>query len=258
MEFLIATLFGIIQGLTEFLPVSSSGHLLLFQDITGYNSNGLFISLVLHAGTLVSVCIVLWDKIKALFAPPYKTLIYLVIATIPSAILGVLLSDLIDSVFSSGKILPLTFFLTSVLLFLCQKVKNKTNSLSIKTSLFMGIGQTFALLPGLSRSGTTIACGLFAKGNKKVVGEFSFLMSIPIILGGLIVNLYKLTRSSALTLDFSIPALLVGALTSCVVGLMSVKKMLNLVNKGKFTPFCVYLLILSIICAINYYLLPLW
>ncbi len=258
MEILWAVILGIVQGLTEFLPVSSSGHLLLVEDILGVQSNGLITMLVLHLGTLIAVCIVMWDSIKKLFRPPYKTLLYLVIATIPSALLGFLLSDTIDSIFSSGKILPFTFLLTAVLLYLCQKVRTRRQDFNAKSALAMGIGQTFALLPGLSRSGSTIASGMLLGTDREKVGEFSFLMSIPIILGGTLVNVYELLSTPALSYTVLVPPLLVGMLTACVVGLVSIKKMLEFIKKSNFTPFCIYLVTLSIICFVNYYLLPIW
>lgn len=257
MDIIVIIVLAIAQGLTEFLPISSSGHLLLIEDITGYSSNGLLTSLVLHFGTLISVCIVMKDSIKKLFVKPYRMLFYLILATIPSCVLGMLLSDSIEVVFSDGKILPWTFFLTSVLLFLCQKVKRKQNSFTLKNSISMGLGQCFALLPGLSRSGTTIACALLSGADRESSGEFSFLMSIPIILGGVVVNAYKLLSSNQAH-TVQITPLLIGMLVSCIVGLISIKKMLALINKGKFTPFCIYLVILSVICFINYYLLPIW
>lgn len=258
MEIFWAIILGTVQGLTEFLPISSSGHLLLLEEISGAKTNGLLTMLVLHLGTLVAVCIVMWDSIKKLFRPPYKNLLLLVLATIPSAILGLLLSDTIDSVFSSGKLLPFTFLLTAILLFLCQKIRTRTTILGTKTALLMGIGQTFALLPGLSRSGTTIACGMISGTDKEKVGEFSFLMSAPIILGGTIVNLYKIFSGNVQSSSISITPLLVGALTACVVGLVSIRKMLELIKKSDFTPFCIYLAVLSVICFVNYYLLPIW
>ena len=258
MEIFWAILLGIVQGLTEFLPVSSSGHLLLMEEISGMQTNTLLTMLVLHFGTLVAVCIVSWENIKKLFRPPYKTLIYLIIATIPSCLLGLLLSDTIDSIFSNGKILPFTFLLTSVLLYLAQKTRIRTRNFGAKTATIMGIGQTFALLPGLSRSGTTIASGIMTGANRKEVGEFSFLMSAPIILGGTIVNLYKVFSTPTVGVSISIPPLVVGMLTACIVGFVSIKKMLDIINKSNFTPFCIYLVLLSVICFVNYYLLPIW
>ncbi len=257
MEILQAIVLGIVQGVTEFLPVSSSGHLILTEEIMGFVSDTVFMSLCLHLGTLVSVCIVMWESIKRLFRPPYKTLLFLVIATVPSAIFGILFDEVISSIFSNGKILPFTFFATAILLFVSLKIKYSPKSFSLKNSLFMGIGQTFALLPGLSRSGTTIACGLLSKGKREEVAEFSFLMSIPIILGGMLVEIYKLLSKGG-ELIISVTPVLIGALTACVTGFIVIRKMLDLVKRGNFKPFIIYLSVLSVICSINYYLLPIW
>lgn len=257
MDIIKAIILGIIQGITEFLPVSSSGHIMLIEDITGFSSDSLFMGLCLHLGTLVSVCIVLRDSIKKLFVPPFKTLAYLILATIPAAVFGILFDDFVNQIFSNGKLLPWTFFLTAVLLYFSQKQGRINENLSLKHSIAMGIGQTFALLPGLSRSGTTIACGLFAKGKREDVAEFSFLMSIPIIAGGSLVQFYKLLTGD-FTISEGIIPVLVGMLVSAVVGLVVVKKMLDIVKKGNFKPFVIYLSILSAICFVNYYLLPIW
>lgn len=257
MEILKVVFLGIVQGLTEFLPVSSSGHLILAEEITGASVDSVFTSLILHLGTLVAVCIATWDSIKKLFKPPYKTLLFLIIATIPSAILGLLLEDFLDTVFSNGKILPFTFFMTAILLYLSSKIKPKQKPFTLSNSIFMGIGQTFALLPGLSRSGTTIACGILSGAKREEIAEFSFLMSIPIILGGSLVKIYKLCSSPVqITIDFA--PLIAGFLSATLVGFIVIGKMFKIVKKGNFKPFCIYLTVLSLVCAVNYYLLPLW
>lgn len=257
MEIIKAILLGLVQGITEFLPVSSSGHIILVNDIMGFSTDSLFMGLCLHLGTLVSVCIVLRESIKKLFRPPFKMLIYLIIATIPAGVIGILLDDIVSSIFSDGKILPWTFFLTGALLLLSQKQKITNQNFSIRHSVIMGIGQAFALLPGLSRSGTTIACGLYAKGKHEDVAEFSFLMSIPIIAGGALVQFYKIVKGDSVITEGVIP-LLLSMLVSALVGFIVVKKMLEVVKKGSFGPFVIYLFTISAICFINYYLLPIW
>ena len=257
MEIIKSIFLGIVQGLTEFLPVSSSGHLLLVQEITRTSIDSIFMSLILHLGTLLAVCIATWDSIKKLFKPPYKTLVFLIIATIPSAILGLLLEEFLDTVFSNGKILPFTFMATAVLLYLTSKIKQKQKPFSLSHSIFMGIGQTFALLPGLSRSGTTIACGILSGAKRENVAEFSFLMSIPIILGGSLVKIYQLISSSTL-ITFEPAPIVAGFLSATLVGFIVIGKMFKLIKRGNFKPFCIYLTVLSLVCAVNYYLLPLW
>ncbi len=258
MDLLKTIIIAIVQGLTEFLPVSSSGHIILFSEITGYEQSSYTLGLFLHLGTLVAVVIALFPSVKALFKPPYKKLVLLIVATIPSAVVGLLIRDLVDELFSDGKVLPFTFLLTGVLLFISQSIRLKNSPLKLKSSLIMGLGQTFALLPGLSRSGTTIASGLFSGADKDEVGEFSFLMSIPIIAGGCLVEVIKLYSSPSGLGAITIPDLLVGMLVSALVGVLVVKKMLDIVSKRSFTAFILYLTVLSAVCFVNYYLLPIW
>ncbi|MGN1061363.1 MAG: undecaprenyl-diphosphate phosphatase, partial [Candidatus Coproplasma sp.] len=198
MQWWEALVLGLTQGLTEFLPVSSSGHLTFLQRILGntmqhgidFFDNQIFFNLILHLGTLVAVCIIFWKDIVALFKKPI-TLLYLVVATIPAAIVGVLLDDVIENNVSKGAyagiILAVFFFITAALLFATEiyaKRRKKVLPLSWRTTIPMGVAQAVAILPGISRSGSTIAAGIFAGGDNDEVAHFSFLMSIPVILGG--------------------------------------------------------------------------
>ena len=193
-----AIILGLVQGLTEFLPVSSSGHLVFLQRVLGIQEGGLFFNIILHLGTLVAVCVVFWRDILELFKKPFKTLGYLVIASIPAAVIGLLLEDVIDGMSNEfkyiGIILAVFFLITASVLFVTEIVaKKRENVLPLcwRTVLPMGFAQAIAVLPGISRSGSTICAGMLAGGKREEVAKFSFLMSIPVILGSFVISLIK-------------------------------------------------------------------
>lgn len=266
MEIWEAILLGIVQGLTEFLPVSSSGHLTLVQEILGVGTNAMFFNLMVHVGTLVAVCVVFFKDILALFKKPYKNLLLLVIATIPAGICGILLDDFIDGLFSSGSVLCFTFLLTAVLLFVADYIGKKnteTRELSYPSAISMGIGQMFAILPGLSRSGTTIAVGIASKNKREDVAKFSFLMSIPVIAGGALVEIIKILKAmgdgatlSALGVDV-VPTI-IAMICAGISGYFAIRWMLKLIQKCNFKWFSLYLVCLSALCFVNYFIVSIW
>ena len=265
MDIFDAIILGFVQGLTEFLPVSSSGHLSLTQSILNVRCDTVFFSLSVHLGTLVAVCAVFYKDIVALFKKPYKNLLLLLVATIPAGAVGVLFESTLSEFFSSTTILIYTFLATAILLFIAQNVKSKKSisTIGYPSALLMGIGQAFAILPGLSRSGTTIAVGLLCKKRRDEVAKFSFLMSIPIILGGVLLKSIHLGVSisqgvpiSALGIDI-LPTI-IASIVAGLSGYLSIKWMLRLINKAEFTSFSVYLVILSLVVFVNSYVVPMW
>ncbi len=254
---------GIVQGLTEFLPVSSSGHLILFQNIMNIDTANLLLNLVFHMGTLVAVCAVFYKDILDLFKKPYKTMLYLIIATIPAALVGVFLDDVIDSLFIThslkGVFLAIAFCLTAILLFsaeLYAKRRKKQLPLSFKTTLPMGLMQAIAVLPGISRSGSTIAAGTFAGGKAEDLAKFSFLMSIPIILGGFAVEVLKGIRDGEIVTLISMAdtsliwAVVLGFICSAITGLFAIKIMLKAIKKANYKWFSVYLVCIAIVTLV--------
>ena len=228
--FLVLFFMGLVQGLTEFLPVSSSGHLVLLSNLFGVEES-LFLSILLHVATLFSIFVVFWKDIWELIKHPLSNkTIMLVVATIPTCVIALLLMPIIKSSFGGG-FLPISFLITAVLLVVTELISKhkKGKEISYKTALVMGIAQGFAVFPGISRSGTTICSGILAGGDNKEATKFSFLMSIPIILLSLLMEIYE-----AITIAF-------------LSGIFAIKFMLKLTEKGKLWWFSCYLVLLSLV-----------
>ncbi|MDE6000854.1 MAG: undecaprenyl-diphosphate phosphatase [Clostridia bacterium] len=262
MEIWQAIVLGLTQGLTEFLPVSSSGHLVFLQKIFGIDG-GLFVPIMLHLGTLVAVCVVFRNEIIALFKKPFKTLGFLVLASIPAAVVGLLLDDKIEKVFYessfAGIILAVLFCVTAVVLFATEKfVKRRQNELplNMRTVLPMAFAQAAAILPGISRSGSTISAGTLAGGKSDDIASFSFLMSIPVILGSFIVSLAKGLYNGEIQQTFQSGGatfgwcVAFGFIISALSGLFAIKVMLNAIKKANYKWFSLYLVILAAVCVI--------
>lgn len=257
MEIWKAIILGLIQGLTEFLPVSSSGHLVLAQNILGIDpSITLFFDVMLHVGTLIAVFAVFYKDIFDLLKPPFKTLGLLILATIPAGIAMLLFSDQIEALFQ-GQFLWIGFLITAIMLLITEYVGKKypkDNPLDIKVSLIMGAAQAVAIVPGISRSGATISGGVYAGASRTTVAKFSFLMSIPVILGSAFVEVIKVENWNA------VPALAVimGMISAAISGYLAVRLMLNLIKKCNYKWFSLYLGVLTVITFINEIIIPLW
>ncbi len=262
-----ALVLGLSQGLTEFLPVSSSGHLTFLQRILNVDIGGaeLFFDIILHMGTLVAVCVVFWRDIIGLFKKPFDRLLYLIVATIPAAIIGLLLDDIIEEKIMGGAycgvFLAVFFFITACVLFITEmyaKRRKQTYPLGWRTTIPMGLAQAIAVLPGISRSGSTIAAGTLAGGDSDDVASFSFLMSIPVILGGFLVKLVKglIDKEDGLVQSFQAGGaqfgwcIAIGFIVSVIAGLFAIKVMLKAIKKANYKWFSVYLVALSVTCVV--------
>ena len=267
MDIIQGIIIGIVQGLTEFLPVSSSAHLVFIQKILGVQSSLAF-DTFLHLGTLIAVLwffrydiykmILSWvssiqDIIRGRFREgfyedPYKRLAwYVILATIPVAIVGVLFEDSVDALFSGALYVPAFFlFVTGTILYLSQRMTSgeiNYNTITKKEALFMGLGQACAILPGLSRSGTTIAAGLTIGLNKEFAAKFSFILSIPAILGAFVLQLKDI--GSAMDANF-LPVFL-GFIASIIAGYMAIKWMLDLIQNKSLDIFAYYCWLIGLI-----------
>lgn len=240
---------GFVQGLTEFLPVSSSGHLILTRQLFGWEGGSLLFDIFLHVGSLGAVVWVLRKDILALFRRPWKKLGLLVFATVPAALLGFLLSDVIDGTFGSGRFLWMTFALTGVLLLSTERLCKRNVVLPIggKQAAFMGLAQACALLPGLSRSGSTVFGGVAAGGDREEVAKFSFLMSVPVILGSAAVGAVGLVSGGGWTLTVGWWEMLCGMAAAFVGGLIAVRAMLKIVVRAHYKPLAFYLFAVSVL-----------
>lgn len=257
-----ATILGIVQGASEFLPISSSGHLVIFQQLLGVNlESGPMVAfdVCLHIGTLLAVIVALrvevWEILKGIFKrPPLRTsdsqtefaeidsmriIWLLVLGTIPAVIIGFSFKDFFESLFSSILPVGIALFITGCILFATRFVHLnliKLNSMKWWHSVVIGCAQALAIFPGISRSGSTIAAGLFARLDRSLAAKFSFLLSIPAIAGAAVLqfdNLKYLSLNNLL-------ATLIGTTVSFLVGFISVRWMLSVVKGGKFHFFAYY------------------
>jgi len=251
MPIYVAIILGIVQGLTEFLPISSSGHLVLLEKIFGIKSNLIFLNVVLHLGTLFAVVVFyrkrLWGYVKK---PFQKDVGYLALATLPTVIIFLLFKSFIESSFD-GEYLVLGFLVTAVILIVCNWIiSHKTiyKPFDYKTAIMMGVFQGLAIMPGISRSGSTITSGVVMGCEKQKVADFSFLMSIPIIIASLVFELFKLDSTS---FTIGVVPLIFGFVFAFVFGLIAIKWMLKLIAKAQFYWFSIYLTLLSLVMLLT-------
>jgi undecaprenyl-diphosphatase len=264
-----ALILGIIQGATEFLPVSSSGHLVLMQKIFGISEPALFFDTALHAGTLIAVVVVLWRDVSGILRRIFQPLtLYLAIATIPAVITALLFRGRIEEAFSSASFLGFAFLLTSALLFLSEKIsgsakkrshaglelpgksqsKEKMNSIS---ALVIGLLQAVAVIPGVSRSGATISAALFRRLDRDFAARFSFLLSIPAILGALVLQAISLVKAGGAAVSDATLPIVVGTLSACIVAFFSVRLALKIVREHSLVGFSIYTGILGLLVLID-------
>lgn len=301
MEMWHAIVLGIVQGLTEFLPISSSGHLVLTGELLGVGTDensktGIIFAVSVHVGTLLSVLIYFHKRIIAItlgifstnFNQHHKTVLLLIIATIPAVIVGLTLKDQIKAAFASAVFTSCMLITTGAILFLPRILRRARPSeedgegdVGILGSIVMGIGQAFAILPGISRSGSTITAGMLAKVNPSKAAEFSFLMAIPAILGGAVFEFKDLlefnekpaaaevsnaelaspataavaepepSKSEGLGRDLLIVCS-VGALVAFITGLIAVYWVLDSIRRGKFEYFALYCFLIGVFGVIYF------
>ena len=257
MSILQAILLGVVQGLAEFLPISSSGHLMLLEQVFSMqiDENALMlVTVLLHVGTLFAVAVVFWsdwmDILKNLFHS--KTLLLLIIASMPALIVKVVLGDFLDSL-DEGGLLGVFFIVTAVLLWLAERLSaqgrhtKKEGVVNYKHALAMGGCQAVGMLTGISRSGSTIFGGVAMGLPRYTAAKFSFLMSAPAILGGLLVEGYGAIEAGAMSyLGANILPIVVGVVCAAVCGYLAIRYMLKLINRISFNWFALYMLLLGI------------
>lgn len=256
MEIWQAIVLGAVQGFAEFLPVSSSGHLILLGRWLGVTEGGLFFDVMLHIGTLIPVFVVFFKEILGLLKKPFNKLLYLIIASVPAALTGVFLGEFVEGAFYAGNVLSAfllagTFLLTAGELFVSEIVSKKYQRalpLGYKNALYMGLAQGVAIVPGLSRSGTVISAGCYAGVERSENANFTFLMSIPVILGAALISGYKVVKNGV-TID-ALP-LVFGVLTAMVTGYIAIKVMLKIIKKANYKWFSLYLVIMALASIIT-------
>ena len=263
MTYLLSILMGIIQGVAEFLPISSSGHLALFQTFFGMETveeKYMFFTVLLHFGTLISVCVVYWrdiaDMIREFFLgiaalvgrkdtgvtpPPTRRMVMLIIiATLPLFVM-VLLQDAINQLFSNSIMVSCALIVTGFILFFSDRLAkgHKTaRNATVADALIVGCGQALAVIPGLSRSGTTISVGMLRGFDRAFAVRFSFLLSLPAILGANVLEI-KDAVEAGFPME-ELPMYLVGVAVAAVVGYFAIRLVKSLADKGKFGKFAYY------------------
>ncbi len=253
MTLVDAIILGLIQGITEFLPISSSGHLVIAQSLLGLKLPGNIIEVVTHLGTLFSVIIVFRkDIIKYFFdfknPLTKKYILCLFIGTIPALIIGLSAKSFILLFFESIKMVSFSLIFTGVILFLSRKRNNKKSKINYKNSLLIGIFQALAIIPGISRSGITISTGLLLGMNAKDAARFSFLLAIPAISGaGLITAIDMLDQPVLISFNIMFAALA----SSFVVGYLSLKWFLRILENGKLHFFGFYCIAIGLIILLG-------
>jgi undecaprenyl-diphosphatase len=242
MTLIQALILGLLQGLTEFLPVSSSGHLVIAQHFFGFLTPPVFFDILLHLATALAIIIVLW---RQLFSLDKKTLGFILLASLPAGIIGVLLNSSIEALFSSVKLVAVALLITGLLLFLTRYFfsQAKNARLTWQNTLFIGLFQAIAIIPGISRSGSTISAGIFTKLKPELVFNFSFLLALPAIFGAAFLQLKDLNFASSL---LGLP-LLIGFVAAFISGLFALKLLKKFVSQGKFSFFAYYCLVLGLI-----------
>jgi undecaprenyl-diphosphatase len=252
IDLINAFFLGIIQGLTEWLPISSSGHLVIFQQMIGLKVPLLF-DVMLHFGTLLAVIVFFWKDIVKIIksfllfdfkSEQGKLITYIVIGTLPVAFVGYFFHDFIETLFSDLMTVGISLIVTGLILFPTRNLKGRRR-LGLSDSIFIGISQMFALIPGLSRSGITISTGLFRGIDKESVFRFSFLLSIPAILGA---SLLELLRNPVTEASFE--PLFVCIITSAIVGYLSLRFLHTLLKQGKLYYFSFYCFIVGLLVLI--------
>lgn len=269
MEIIKSLILGLIQGLTEFLPVSSSGHLVLAQYFFHVEEGGVAMDVVLHLGTLAAVIIFFWkDIVRLLTAVPYlfsgrggaqkqgdKRIVWmLIVASVPTALMGYFLSDFFEGLFSTPLVVPFTLLVTALIMLLANRMLNGRRTLTEMKpgqAVVVGIFQGIAIMPGISRSGSTIFGALLQGFEREEAARFSFLLSIPAIAGAAI---FKISDITGLTSTYAVP-LLVGFLAAVVSGYVAIQFLFSLIKRQKLYVFSIYCAAIAVISLTAYFLI---
>ena len=261
MDSITSIFLGIIQGLTEFLPISSSGHLVLFQNIFGFREPELMLDISLHLGTLVAVCIFFRFDLKEIIGETWHfsvdilngqkklrsidnqshvmLMLWIIAGTVPTAIIGLVFRSPLEALFGDVNKVGFMLLCTGVILAVTRFISTEYNrrmDVGLITALVVGISQGLAIIPGISRSGTTIVCGMLCGMERELSARFSFLLSIPAIIGAMALQIVSegLNRLDIIPLSL-------GFLSSAIVGFIALKILMGMVKKGRlsyFAPYC--------------------
>jgi len=250
MTIIQSVILGFVQGLTEFLPVSSSGHLVLVQNLLGIDKNNPLIftfDVLVHLGTLAAVIAIFWKDIVSLLKKPWQKLgLLIIMATIPTGLIGLSFKDFFERMFQSDRFLGLEFIATGLIIWFADRVRAKAKGIediSYFDAAFVGVMQGIAILPAISRSGLTIAGSLFRGINRESAARFSFLVSIPAIAGAAALDL-KDVIGQGVTPEMGLP-LLIGTIVASLSGFWAVKFMIRILQRGSMKWFSYYVWVLG-------------
>jgi undecaprenyl-diphosphatase len=244
MNILEIIILGIIQGITEFLPISSSGHLVIAQNILGIKSPGNTLEVLFHFGTLMSVVYVFFEDLKQILLTMNEKnnqsfIFYIIIATLPAVFSGLLLKDYFLKIFDNVHLVGFALCSTGFILILSKRFKNNQKAITFSSSIAVGIAQAIAIIPGISRSGSTISMCMYLGIPPKEAARFSFLLSIPVILGASILGFLEVESNNT----FNYLTLTVAITTSFFTGVIALKILLKILENGRFYFFGFYCLI---------------
>ena len=244
MNYFQALVLGVVQGLTEFLPVSSSAHLVLIQSLfPSFYQPGVLFDVILHLGTLFAI---LFYFRKDFFKLSFSYLKFIVIATIPAVAVGFLFSDQIELLFKNIRLVGVALILSAIFNFISDKKQKASSLLNNKKSFIIGVFQALAITPGVSRSGSTIFAGVVSGLDRKEAARFSFLLSVPAVLGANVLQILKYGFDSQI--NFGVYSL--GFLASFVSGFLAISLALKFLLSRNFKVFAFYCLILAVICFV--------
>lgn len=254
-----ALILGVFQGIAEFLPISSSGHLILLQAMFGIEEPALTFDIVVHIGSLIAIAVVFWQKIWTLISKPFcKMAALLIVGTLPAVVVGSLLRDVIESYFRTGIWLAAAFTVTGVMLLFADKFSNGEKAekdITFLDAAIIGLCQAFALLPGISRSGSTIAGALSRGINRTAAAEFSFMLAIIAIAGAGVLELMQILTGDIPPSNIGFTQMAVGFVASLVASYFSIRLLLKLIKACKLRYFSVYLWVLAVLILVDVWII---
>ena len=260
-----AIILGVVQGVTEFLPISSSGHLTIVPWLLGWEQSSLLFDTVLHWGTLVAIFVVFWQDFQAMISAavrslytrslsdPYARMAWLIVlASVPAAVLGLLFKDFFETLFASPRAAGFFLLVTAGLLYGSEQIKHlrkfrTLEELNIPDAVVIGFAQALALAPGVSRSGSTIAAGLVRRLHREDAARFSFFLGTPVFFGAGLLQISEAFAGDSALLAAAAPALLVGFVVSAITGVLAIRFLLAYLRENNLYIFAGYCLILGLI-----------
>jgi len=259
LDFLKSIILGLVQGLSEFLPISSSGHLVIFSDILNFHEEGVAFEVFVHFGTLLSILVAFRYELKKMVQAPFAVILsktsdeelkeyfnwdlYIIVATIPAGIVGLLFKDQIEQLFSSSLLVYCMLAVTGLIMVISPHLKSRNIKLTFKNTFIIGVAQAFAILPGISRSGSTIFTGIAQGIDREKVARFSFLMSVPAIFGAVVLKVRDVLQTSITSSEIINYA--AGTFVAFVSGYLAIIWLLDVVKKGKLQWFGYYCFVVS-------------